>query len=313
MSKIEISIIIATRNREEILWESIEKACEAINKKNAEIIIINDGDSSLIVPDSVKGKVGYFDNPKKGVSSARNLGVLKAKGDILFFADDDMWINDKTIDWIFSFIIYKKNINEVYVINWEYPDYLKDSLERTKIGRYLLSANYHTLWGRLHVEGAKPASGLYKYDSVGSGSLVMHKKIFNKAGGYNEKITFQGEDAFLAEKLNELEIPIYVVFDITLYHNHCDRLEINNFLQRIYDGFGSEFIAINSGEVLPLIGINYNGTKKMIFEFSRLTEKAWISFLNFLPNHPIITPLNNKIIGALGGLQRYKQWRNIMD
>ena len=131
-------------------------------------------------------------------------------------------------------------------------------------------------------------------------------------GGYNEQMIFQGEDIDLSSKLNQLKIPIYIVFDFTLHHNHMDRLEINNFLKRIYDGFGSEFNAVNKGETIPLGKTTYIGIRRTIFEFSRKSEKGWIFFLNLLPNWRIISPLNNKLIGALGGLQRYKQWRNLI-
>ncbi len=313
MNEIKISIIIATRHREQILWETVEKACKVIENKNAEIIVVNDGDSSLQVPGNFNKLISYFDNPKKGVSSARNFGASKAMGEILFFVDDDMWINNEVIDWINSYVIDADNSDAVYFINWEYPPYLKDQLTGTKIGRYLLSTNYHTLWGRLHKNASQPVSGFYQYDSLGSCSLVMHKKIFNKAGGYNEKMIFQGEDADLAGKFNQSGIPIYIVFDITLYHNHSDRLEINNFLKRIYDGFGSEFNAVREGMIIPLGHTNYKGLQKNIFEFSRLTEKGWIFFLDLLPNYSILAPFNNRLIGALGGLQRYKQWRNFIN
>ncbi len=312
MNKIDISIIIATRHREEILWETVDIARKAIENKNAEIIIINDGDSTLNAPYSLSRQISYHNNPKKGVSSARNFGASKAKGDILFFVDDDMWINHEAIEWINLNVIAKAKGNKVYFFNWEYPTQLKNALSETKIGRYLLSTNYHTLWGRLHKSASQPVSGFYQYDSLGSGSLVITKEIFNRVGGYNEKLIFQGEDADLAGKLNESAIPIYIVFDITLQHNHKDRLEINNFLKRIYDGFGSEFKAVKSGMVIPLGQTTYKGFQKMVFEISRITEKNWIFILNILPNHPIITPFNNKLIGALGGLQRYKQWRNFV-
>lgn len=312
MSEIEISIIIATRNREQILWETVEKACIAIENKTVEIIIINDGDSSMNVPDFFVNKIHFFNNPKKGVSSARNFGATKAKGNVYFFIDDDMWINREILVWIKSYMILRENTEAVYCINWEYPPYLKNMLTKTKIGRYLLSTNYHTLWGRLHEKNSRPA-GLYQIDYIGSGSLVIHKKIFEKAGGYNETLFFQGEDNDLKEKLKSCYVKMYIFFDITLYHNHSDRLEINNFLRRIYDGFGSEFKSVKDGAAIPLQQTTYKGFRKLIFELSRVTEKGWISFFSVLPNLPILTPLNNKLIGALGGLQRYKQWRNIIE
>ncbi|MEO8569771.1 MAG: glycosyltransferase family 2 protein [Ginsengibacter sp.] len=313
MNEIKISIIIATRHREEILWESVRKACKVIQNKNAEIIIVNDGDSPLFVPTSIAPLISYYDNPKKGVSAARNFGASKATGEIFFFVDDDMWINKEAIDWIHSHIVNGNNKEAVYFLNWEYPPYLKNMLLQTKIGRYLLSTNYHTLWGRLHKKASQPVSGIYQYDSLGSCSLVITKKIFNTVGGYNEKMIFQGEDADLAGKLNESAIPIYIVFDITMYHNHSDRLEINNFLKRIYDGFGSEFNGIKAGMVIPLGQTTYKGLQKNVFEFSRRSEKFWIFLLDLLPNYSIFEPFNNRLIGALGGLQRYKQWRNFVN
>jgi glycosyltransferase involved in cell wall biosynthesis len=312
MNQIDISIIIATRNREQILWQTVEKACDAIENKNAEIIIVNDGDSTLDIPGLLADKIQYFDNVKKGVSSARNLGASKAKGDILFFTDDDMWINKEVIQWINSYIIFKKNTESVYIINWKYPPYLEKKLINTKVGRYLLSVNYNNLWGRMHKDSAQPPQGLYKHNSVGSGSLIMHQSTFSRVEGYNEKMIFQGEDIDLAKKLNESGVSIFVVFDIVLYHNQIDRLGINDSLQRIFEGFGSEFKAAKSGVETPVSNINYKGIKKMVFGFCRRTEKKWILILNLLPNNRFFTPLNNRILGALGGLQRYKQWRIIM-
>jgi glycosyltransferase involved in cell wall biosynthesis len=313
MRKVQISIIIATRHREKILWETIEKACLAIENKNAEIIVVNDGDTSLNIPDSLIHKISYFDSPKKGVSSARNFGASKAKGEILFFVDDDMWISSEAIDWINTHVVARENTEAVYFINWEYPLYLKNMLTETKIGRYLLATKYHTLWGRLHKNEPQPVSGIYQYNSLGSGSLVMHNLLFEKAGGYNEEMIFQGEDADLAGKFNNSGIPIYIVFDIMLFHNHRDRLEINNFLKRIYEGFGSEFKAVKSGMAIPIGEVTYKGLQKKLFEISRITENGWIFILSILPNHPIIAPVNNRLIGALGGLQRYKQWKKVME
>ena len=311
LNNIEISIIIATRNREKILWETVEKACAAIKGKNAEIIIVNDGAAPLEIPETVAGKINLIENPKRGVAVARNTGAASAKGNILFFADDDMWINSQVIDWINSNLGSKNNIQSVFCINWEYPPYLKEKLSESKIGRYILAANYHTLWGRLHEKNPQP-SGLFEHVYLGSGSFVIHQSLFKKTGGYNESMIFQGEDDDLAERLRKLGIKSYLVFNTTLYHNQIDRLEIKAFLKRIYDGFGSEFYAEKKGAAIPAKQINYNSFQKLIFEISRITEKIWISFLNILPNHSLVTPLNNKLIGALGGLQRYKQWRKII-
>jgi GT2 family glycosyltransferase len=311
MSKIDISIIIATRNREKLLSKTIEKACLAIENTNAEIIVINDSDSPLSFRNQFSKRFLCLDNPKKGVSSARNLGASNAKGSILFFLDDDMWINKEVIDWINLFLLKNKNTDAVYNINWHYPDTLNDKLKNAKIGKYILSSNYNTMWGRMKEKGNEPENGLYSFDAVSSCSLVMSKETFNKVGKYNERTVFQGEDTELGNKLNTLAIKIYCVFDVTLYHNHEDRLQVHNYLKRLSDGYSSEFIAVKLGFINSPC-VRYLDKSKIIFDFFRITEKIWIRFLQLLPNFFFLTPLNNKLIGMLGGLQRYKQWRIII-
>ncbi len=312
MTKTDISIIIATRNREQILWETLTKACGAIENKNAEIIVVNDGDVELMIPSFFAGKIQSFRNSGKGVSAARNSGAAHAKGKILFFIDDDMWINSETIDWINLFVIEKSNISAVYFINWEYPAHLNEKLKYSKVGGYILATNYNKLWGRMQINTKQPLSGLYKYDKIGSGSMVIPKSIFNNIGGYNENIIFAGEDADLANKINVSGTPIYVVFDIMLQHNHQDRLEINNFLKRIYEGAGSEFEAVKAGVIEATPNTNYKGVRFLFFYFFSFTEKGWIFLHKVLPGSVFLRPFQNKLIGALGGLQKYKQWRKII-
>ncbi len=308
-----ISIIIATRHREKILWETVTKAVLAIQGAPAEIIVVNDGDEVLEVPGILADKVNYFNNPGYGVSAARNFGVSKALGNILFFLDDDMWIDGKAINWICAFVIAENLSGAAYSLNWEYSTELKKKLKKTKVGRYILDAKYDSLWGRLHKPSPAPSVGVYPYEAVGSGCLVISKRIFTAIGGYDERAVFQGEDADISRKLKSALVSIFIVFDVTLIHNHDDRLEVKKFLSRIHDGFASEYKAVKQGVPLPIAEKSYSGLAKIIFELSHKTEKGWILFLDLLPNTSILNSFTNRLIGALGGLQRYKQWKQNFD
>ena len=311
MKKIDISIIIATRNRASILWTSIEQAIAATDGMPAEIIIVNDGDQPLEVPFAFQDKIKCFDNHTRGVSAARNYGVSKSAGSYLFFVDDDMWINREAICWIIDHLGDDKNCGSVYNINWEYPGSLNEKLATTKVGKFILNANYNTMWGRMHTSGSRPVVGLYKFNQAASGSLVMHKNIFNTLGGYNESLTFQGEDIDLSNRLSKLSIPIFCVFDITLHHNHADRLDLDGYLQRISNGYKSQFIAEKKG-VIPSSAQHYKKTAIFIFEIFRVSEKVWLALYRLIPHHNIFGALTNRFTGILSGLQRYKQWRNII-
>jgi glycosyltransferase involved in cell wall biosynthesis len=307
---IKISIIIATRNRGEILLQTLQKAVEAIADNAVEIIVVNDGEAEIVLPINITNKIVLFKNPSTGVSAARNFGVTKSKGEILFFVDDDMWINKEAINWIQNFVIQNNNTQSVYNLNWQYPPYLNEKLQQSKVGRFILKTNYHKFWGRMGNQTTAPTSGLFKYCRIGSCSLVMSKTIFQKIGGYEESIKFAGEDENLENKIKNLSIKIYVVFDVILFHNHQDRLEINGFLHRINTGYESEFNANKLGTASQLTALQYSTKQKLAFNFFLVTEKIWISVHKLLPNVPILQPLQNKLIGGLGGLQKFKHWQN---
>ena len=166
------------------------------------------------------------------------------------------------------------------------------------------------MWGRMHEKGSQPTKGLYPFYCIASCSLVMHKDIFNKLNGYNEELIFQGEDIDLSNRIRSLSIPIYAVFDFTLFHNHQDRLEIDGFLRRAKMGYQSQFSAIKMGIIKQDTNGDYEGLRKNIFEFLRKSEPCLILFYKMLPNLKIFRPINNKLIATLSGLQRYKEWFN---
>lgn len=308
MSDALITIIIATRNREAILWETVRKALMATDGKNAEIIVVNDGDAALVPASDITNKIRCLNNPSKGVSAARNFGAANASGSILFFVDDDMWINASSVEWIEEFMNKEENIHAVYNLNWQYPSELNAALKNTKIGRFLLSAAYHRMWGRMKQTGAEPSKGLYQYNSIASCSLLMHRSLFDRIGGYRQEFIFQGEDIELSNRIQSLDIPIYAVFDVLLYHNHQDRMEIKGFLKRVESGYQSEFKAKAAG-YLPRIDQEFTGTKKAAFEIISITEPLWIFTYHILPNHSLFNKVNTRMVGLLSGLQKFKQWK----
>lgn len=101
-----ISIIIPVYNVEFYLRDCLNSI---INQtyKNFEVILINDGssDNSGSICDEYAEKderIQVFHKENGGVSSARNLGLLKAKGEWICFIDSDDWIEPNTLLSIIS-------------------------------------------------------------------------------------------------------------------------------------------------------------------------------------------------------------------
>ncbi len=92
----KISVIIPTVNRPRLLQELLDSLREQIFDGSFEIVIIDD--RPLAGPKHLAFRNGQcecrvVDGEGKGPARARNLGVAKAKGDVLFFLDDDVKVD----------------------------------------------------------------------------------------------------------------------------------------------------------------------------------------------------------------------------
>ena len=91
-----VSVIIPTYNRAETLEKTIESlARQTYPTDHYEIIVVdnNSTDSTLDVVDKLKGsvvEVQYLFEPRQGVHYARNRALKRARGEILYYTDDDM-------------------------------------------------------------------------------------------------------------------------------------------------------------------------------------------------------------------------------
>lgn len=293
-----ISIVIPTYNRFDIIQETLDKIMHLQSVAAFEIIVVNDGNP---LPFEIKhSDVSIYKNPKRGAASARNFGASKAKYEILFFIDDDMWITKESIDSLQS--LYENHFfqRSCVVLNWEYPADLQEKMKSEKIGRYLLSANYHTLEGRAKIN-VDHRQLFFKVISIGSGSFAISKNVFNEIGGYNENITFQGEDIELSQALNRLGISIFLYTPVTCLHNQKDRLDLNGLLDRERRGYESQFKNNRTSAKI-------NKIKLLVFICLMPLEHIIEWLFQKVPNTPTFDRLNFRLTGILTSIVYYKAW-----
>jgi glycosyltransferase involved in cell wall biosynthesis len=92
-----ISVIIPTYNRGWIIKEAIDSVM-AQNYRDFELIIVDDGstDNTSDILNSYHGDILVFRQENRGVSAARNRGILEASGRFIAFLDsDDLWLPQK--------------------------------------------------------------------------------------------------------------------------------------------------------------------------------------------------------------------------
>lgn len=103
-----ISVIVPLYNGEKYLERCIESILNQSNE-NLEILLIDDGstDSSIHICEKYKrldNRVKIYNIPHKGVSAARNTGIIKATGDYFTFVDCDDYIENNMIQSYFNAI-----------------------------------------------------------------------------------------------------------------------------------------------------------------------------------------------------------------
>jgi glycosyltransferase involved in cell wall biosynthesis len=293
---VKVSIIIPTKNQIEILLISLEKAIELVSD-SIEIILVNDGDE-INLPDYILKKIKILNNDRKGVSKARNLGAKHANGDVLFFIDDDIWLNKNALNEIEFLRTKKYLIENVYCISWVYPPILVEQLTKSILGRYIIKHNYHTAIGRSHINITTK-----KYiivDGVSSCSFVILKEIFFKIGGYNENIIFQGEDIDITDRLNKNNIPIFMDTNVEVYHNHSHKVEIETYLIRMNNGYDSELKAKKQG-YLDVKKYPKN-LKYYIYTFIFPLENFLLKCFKIMPNNILFDFISFKLINLLSGI-----------
>ena len=85
-----ISVVIATFNRAKFLPETIDSIL-AQSFQDFELIVVDDGssDNTRQVVEHYGARVRYLQQPNRGPSAARNLGVEHAKAPWIAFQDSD--------------------------------------------------------------------------------------------------------------------------------------------------------------------------------------------------------------------------------
>lgn len=126
-----VSIIIPVYNVEKYLRACLDSIVNQ-TYKNIEVICVNDGspDNSISILNEYASRdkrVIVFDEPNKGVASARNLGIEKATGQLLTFADADDWWELNAFE---RAVEEMENHSADVVMYSYYRDYANKTLER---------------------------------------------------------------------------------------------------------------------------------------------------------------------------------------
>lgn len=242
-----LSIVIATKNRESILRETLKAFHDLPDlwELPHEIIIINDGESFKTLQEDSFGKLAYriFKNNGSGAASARNTGAAYCKGSVILFCDDD--ILPTSGHFLKHHNLHTEHKNVIVTANRFYPEKLINIASKKSFGRYKLAFEYNWL-NNLELVPFNQSNGLFEAGTLASFSSSMLKTTFDKIGGFNESFPYAGcednEFYYRAKKLG-----FKLVFDESniCYHNELDNFNIKNWLNRQSTGIKGAVISCN--------------------------------------------------------------------
>jgi len=228
----EFSIIIATRNRPELVKLAVQSVL-AQSFTDFEILIINDGSKEEYISayqslENILGDKVSFINLRSslnghGPSYSRNIGALHAQGNYLcFLDDDDTWIDQEYLRLAHDTL--KKTQADVYFSNQQV--YEQQELTDKKIWLAPLDRliNKNT---KQAINGTYPVTvdELLLVDGFCHlNTTIVSKSLFQSINGFNENIRYEEDRLFYYTVLDKAEKVIYNPVEIAR-HNVPDKIK----------------------------------------------------------------------------------------
>ncbi len=179
-NKIKFSIIVPVYNVEKYLKECLTSLVNQ-TYKNYEVIIVNDGstdNSRAIINDFNTKKFSVIEQKNQGLSSARNNGIKKAKGDYILFLDSDDYLDEKALE------ILSLNINGEDVIRFQLTE-----IDEDKKNIYNITEKPFN-----NLKGSEAFTKIVNFKYVENSWLYCYKTSFFKNNNFLFKENFYHED-----------------------------------------------------------------------------------------------------------------------
>jgi len=233
-----ISVIIVSWNVRDLLLRCIDSVYERSSGKDYEIIVVDNASADGTAAE-VKTRfpaVRFIEcRENLGFPKACNLGAKHSRGRHLFFLNPDTELKEKALDTLFAFLEENGNV-AVAGAKLLWPDGSYQDSYRRFFGvmfsifevfefHYYFPKNRaarHSLYDlEVFMEPAE-------VDWVVGAAFAVRREIFEKAGGFDEKIFMYAEDTDLCRRITDQGGKVYFVPGAEVIHHKGKSSRLSN-------------------------------------------------------------------------------------
>jgi len=213
----KISVIICTYNREKYLPLALHSLIkQTIKPEDYEIIIVNNNStdrteeiSKKFIESNPQLNVKYVVEKQKGLSAARNRGILESSGEIIVFIDDDAEVTDNYLEEGIKFF---ENYPYVDAMGGKIIPKYENGEEPKWMSVFL--------WGLVTKSDWGDKVRKYPYSKYPPGcSMAFRKKVFSEVGMFNSNLFLRCDDKYIFRQLDLFNKKYLYNPDFVLYHN----------------------------------------------------------------------------------------------
>lgn len=190
-----LSFVIPAFNEERYLADCIESILKQIEglEEITEIIVVNNASSDGTREVALNySQVRLVDEPRKGLTFARQAGFLASRGSLIANVDADSRL---TAGWVNRVLQAFEANPKLAALSGPLVYY-----DLTRSERLLVRIFYFAAWMTYAINRYILRVG----SMVQGGNFVVSRPALENIGGFNLDITFYGEDTDIARRLNEV-------------------------------------------------------------------------------------------------------------
>ncbi len=274
----KVSVIVATYNRK----DKLPRCLYALENqdypvKDYEILVVDNG--------STDGTYEFLENRKRGIrnlrvsrqykrgpAAARNMGIKNAKGEIIFFTDDDVIVPR---NWIKALLVVFSKHKDVAAAG----GYIEasDEVLRSNILAKYESYMSRTTYSRPHSQYI----GGFETPGISTCNAAYRKSVLDEAGGFDENFPVPaGEDSDLKLRVSLMG---YKFVFVPIKATHIQDYTMKRFWnQQKARGLGNEYFLKKWTRLSREEKEKYNASPKISIPFRLIKELRFAMLFLFI-------------------------------